>query len=97
MFYGLDWIATVPPTVKLCTQAFGPERAGMVFGWVFAAHQLGAAVAAYGAGLTRTLLLTYTPALLAAGAACLIAACGVLLIGRGGADRFASGITTALP
>lgn len=74
MFYGLDWIATVPPTVKLAAQAFGKEKAGLVFGWVFAAHQLGAATAAYGAGLTRTLLLTYSPALFAAGAACLVAA-----------------------
>jgi sugar phosphate permease len=74
MFYGLDWIATVPPTVKLAAQTFGKERAGLVFGWIFAAHQLGAATAAYAAGLTRTLALTYTPALLAAGAACLIAA-----------------------
>ncbi len=80
MFYGLDWIATVPPTVKLVSQAFGKERAGMVFGWVFAAHQLGAAVAAYGAGLTRTLLLTYNPALFAAGAACLVAAVAVMMI-----------------
>src|SRR3954469_8941822 len=82
MFYGLDWIATVPPTVKLAAQAFGKERAGLVFGWVFAAHQLGAAVAAYGAGLTRTLLLTYNPALFAAGAACLIAAVAVPAIRR---------------
>ena len=74
MFYGLDWIATVPPTVKLAGSAFGKERAAMVFGWVFAAHQVGAAVAAYGAGMTRTLLLTYTPALYAAGAMCLVAA-----------------------
>ena len=80
MFYGLDWIATVPPTVKLAAQAFGKERAGMVFGWVFAAHQLGAATAAYGAGLTRTLLLTYNPALFTAGAACLLAAAAVLMI-----------------
>ncbi|MBC8056042.1 MAG: MFS transporter [Rhizobiales bacterium] len=80
MFYGMDWIATVPPTVKLAAQEFGKERAGMIFGWVFAAHQLGAAVAAYGAGLTRTLLLTYNPALFAAGAACLLAAAAVLLI-----------------
>ena len=80
MFYGLDWIATVPPTVKLAAQEFGKERAGMIFGWVFAAHQLGAAVAAYGAGLTRTLLLTYNPALFAAGAACLVAAASVLMI-----------------
>ncbi len=74
MFYGLDWIATVPPTVKLAAQSFGKERAGLIFGWVFAAHQLGAATAAYGAGLTRTLLMTYNPALFAAGAACLVAA-----------------------
>jgi len=74
MFYGLDWIATVPPTVKLAGSAFGKERAPMVFGWVFAAHQIGAATAAYGAGLSRTLLLTYTPALYVAGSACLVAA-----------------------
>jgi sugar phosphate permease len=80
LFYGLDWIATVPPTVKLAAQAFGRERAGLVFGWVFAAHQLGAATAAYGAGLTRTLLLTYNPALFAAGAACLVAAAAVMMI-----------------
>ena len=80
MFYGLDWIATVPPTVKLAAQEFGREKAGMIFGWIFAAHQLGAAVAAYGAGLTRTLLLTYNPALFAAGAACLVAAAAVLMI-----------------
>ncbi|MEO6745228.1 MAG: MFS transporter [Caldimonas sp.] len=82
LFYGLDWIATVPPTVKLAAQQFGKERAGLVFGWVFAAHQLGAAVAAYGAGLTRTLWLTYNPALFAAGFACLIAAVAVLAIAR---------------
>jgi sugar phosphate permease len=82
LFYGLDWLATVPPTVKLAAQAFGKERAGLVFGWVFAAHQLGAAVAAYGAGLTRTLLLTYTPALFAAGAACFVAALIVMAIAR---------------
>jgi len=80
MFYGLDWIATVPPTVKLAAQEFGKEKAGMIFGWVFAAHQLGAATAAYGAGLTRTLLLTYNPALFAAGAACLVAAAAVMMI-----------------
>jgi sugar phosphate permease len=80
MFYGLDWIATVPPTVKLAAQEFGRERAGMIFGWVFAAHQLGAATAAYGAGLTRTLLMTYNPALFTAGAACLVAAAMVLMI-----------------
>ena len=80
VFYGLDWIATVPPTVKLAAAEFGPERAAVVFGWVFAAHQLGAAVAAYGAGLARSVLASYTPALFAAGAACLVAAWAVLLI-----------------
>lgn len=82
MFYGLDWIATVPPTVKLAGQHFGPQKVGLVFGWIFAAHQLGAATAAWGAGLTRTLLLTYTPALYAAGLACLVAAVMALVIGR---------------
>lgn len=79
-FYGLDWIATVPPTVKLAAAEFGPERAGLVFGWVFAAHQLGAAAAAYTAGLSRSILASYTPALFAAGAACLVAAIAIMLI-----------------
>ena len=82
MFYGLDWVATVPPTVKLANSSFGKERGAMIFGWVFAGHQLGGAVAAYGAGLSRTLLLTYTPALYAAGTACILAACGIFLIRR---------------
>jgi sugar phosphate permease len=82
MFYGLDWVATVPPTVKLATAAFGKERSAMIFCWIFAGHQLGGAVAAFGAGLSRTLLLTYTPALYAAGFACLIAALSIFLIQR---------------
>ena len=80
MFYGLDWIATVPPTVRLTAQTFGPERVGLIFGWIFAAHQIGAAVAAYGAGLSRTLLMTYSPALYTAGAACMLAAMLALAI-----------------
>jgi sugar phosphate permease len=82
MFYGLDWIATVPPTVRLTTQRFGPERANLVFGWVFAGHQIGAATAAFGAGLSRTLLASYLPAFFAAGALCLIASALVLTISR---------------
>jgi sugar phosphate permease len=74
VFYGLDWIATVPPTVKLAGQAFGRERAPLVFGWVFTAHQLGAAVAALGAGMSRDALASYLPAFYLAGAACLVAA-----------------------
>jgi MFS family permease len=82
MFYGLDWIATVPPTVRLTAQRFGAERANLVFGWVFAGHQLGAATAAFGAGLSRTLLATYLPAFFVAGALCVIAALIVLAISR---------------
>ncbi|MEH2509834.1 MFS family permease [Nitrobacteraceae bacterium AZCC 1564] len=80
MFYGLDWIATVPPTVKLSVKNFGPERAGMVFGWVFVGHQIGSATAAFGAGLTRTLLDSYLPAFFAAGALCIIAAIAVVSV-----------------
>jgi MFS family permease len=82
MFYGLDWIATVPPTVKLTSRYFGSARANVVFGWIFAGHQLGAAAAAYGAGLTRTELSTYLPAFFIAGAACLVAALFALSLGR---------------
>ncbi len=80
VFYGLDWIATVPPTVKLTADRFGRERAGMVFGWVFAGHQIGAASAAFGAGLVRTEYLTYLPAFFIAGALCLFAALLVLTV-----------------
>src|SRR5262245_30817169 len=81
LFYGLDWIATVPPTVKLTVARFGRERANLVFGWMFAGHQLGAATAAFGAGVSRTVLLSYLPACFAAGALCLIAAVLILTLG----------------
>jgi MFS family permease len=80
VFYGLDWIATVPPTVKLTADRFGRERAGMVFGWVFAGHQIGAATAAFGAGLIRTEYSTYLPAFFFAGALCIGAALLVLTV-----------------
>ena len=79
-FYGLDWIATVPPTVRLTATRFGRERANLVFGWVFAGHQLGAASVAYGAGLSRTTLATYLPAFFVAGALCLIAAAAIMTL-----------------
>ena len=82
VFYGLDWIATVPPTVRLTAQRFGPERANLVFGWIFAGHQLGAAAAAFGAGLSRTVYATYLPAFFIAGALCVVAALIVLTISR---------------
>jgi MFS family permease len=84
MFYGLDWIATVPPTVRLTAQRFGPERANLVFGWIFTGHQLGAAFAAFGAGLSRTALATYLPAFFLAGALCVVAALIALAISRTG-------------
>jgi sugar phosphate permease len=82
MFYGLDWIATVPPTVKLTADRFGRERAGMVFGWVFAGHQIGAATAALGAGFSRTEFASYLPAFFVAGALCIFAALLVLTIAK---------------
>ncbi|PWW05144.1 sugar phosphate permease [Paenibacillus cellulosilyticus] len=82
VFYGLDWIATVPPTVKLATQEFGKERSGMIFGWVVVAHQLGASTAAYGAGALRDWLGTYSTAFVSAGFVCLFAAVISTRIGR---------------
>jgi MFS family permease len=81
VFYGLDWVATVPPTVTLCREYFG-DRGPIVFGWVFASHQIGAAIAATAAGLTRDHLGTYTPAWYAAGGLCLIASVLSLRLGR---------------
>ncbi|MGX1108299.1 MULTISPECIES: MFS transporter [Bradyrhizobium] len=82
MFYGLDWIATVPPTVRLTAQRFGAERANLVFGWIFAGHQLGAGAAAFGAGLSRTIYQSYLPAFFIAGALCIFAALIALAIAR---------------
>src|SRR5215831_5495290 len=82
VFYGLDWIATVPPTVRLTAQKFGPERSNLVFGWIFAGHQLGAGTAAFGAGLSRTVLQSYLPAFFIAGALCVFASLIVLALSR---------------
>lgn len=73
LFYGLDWVATVPPTVALCRRHFA-TRTPVVFGWVFAAHQLGAAVAASAAGWVRDATGTYDPAFYAAAGLCVVAA-----------------------
>ena len=82
VFYGLDWIATVPPTVKLTTEAFGRENTGVIYGWIGASHQLGASMAAFGAGAIRTGLGDYRLAFLIAGVLCLIAGASFLLVGR---------------
>ena len=81
LFYGLDWVATVPPTVALCRQVYG-DQGTLVFGWVFASHQVGAAVAASVAGALRTSLGTYDLAWYGAGFLCLLAAGASLGIGR---------------
>lgn len=84
VFYGLDWIATVPPTLRLATDAFGEREAPIVFGWVLTGHQLGAATAAFGAGLLRELQGRYLEAFVVAGVFGLAAAILSLLIGRRG-------------
>jgi predicted MFS family arabinose efflux permease len=68
--------------VKLAAERFGPEKAGLVFGWVFTGHQIGAAAAAGFAGFVRTDYDSYTPALVLAGAMCLAAAAMVFIINR---------------
>ena len=73
-FYGLDWIATVPPTVAIAARRFGAERSGIVFGWVFAFHQIGGAFAALAAGLVRGWAGDYFPVFVASGVLCALAA-----------------------
>ena len=73
VIYGLDWVATVPPTVALCRTAFG-DRGTVVFGWVFASHQIGAAIASVAAGVARDRTGTYTVAWFSAALLCVVAA-----------------------
>ena len=82
VFYGLDWVATVPPTARLTAEAFGRERTGVAFGWIFASHMVGGAFAAFLGGFTRTVWQTYLPAFYLAGVTCLMAALVVWLIDR---------------
>jgi MFS family permease len=79
--YGLDWVATVPPTAALCREAFG-EEGSVVFGWVFAAHQIGAAVVSVGAGVIRDATGQYTMAWVGAACLCLVAAFVSTRVGR---------------
>jgi MFS family permease len=83
VFYGLDWVATVPPTVALTAEIFGRESVGVVFGWIFAAHMAGAAVAAWGAGAVRTWFGGYGWAFGTSGLLCLFAVGLVTQIRRG--------------
>ncbi len=91
VFYGLDWVATVPPTIALATRSFGRDRGPLIYGWIFASHQVGAAIAATGAGVIRTITGDYFLAFVSAGALCLVAA--VLSMGVG---RTAPSATTPL-
>lgn len=83
IFYGLDWVATVPPTVKLTVDRFG-DRANLVFGWIFTGHQLGAAFAAWGGGFSRTEYESYLPAFFIAGVMCIFAALSLGFVRRSG-------------
>ncbi|MDE2517236.1 MAG: MFS transporter [Rhodospirillales bacterium] len=83
VFYGLDWVATVPPTVLLTTTVFGRKEAPVVVSWIVAGHQIGASIAALGAGVVRTETGSYADAFIASGLACMIAALIVLRIARG--------------
>jgi MFS family permease len=85
VLYGLDWVATVPPTVALCRECFGVERAGVVFGWVFASHMIGAGISAWFAGAIRESSGSYDPAWWIAGGLCLVAAVASAVVPRGDA------------
>ncbi len=94
IFYGLDWVATVPPTIALCRQHFGAD-ASIVFGWVFASHQIGAAIAATASAVVRDQLGTYTAAWYGAGFLCLLATVLSLLVRKPGAQARRWRIATA--
>jgi sugar phosphate permease len=81
IFYGLDWIATVPPTVRLTSEAFGRENTGVIYGWIGASHQLGASLAAFGAGAIRTELGAYQLAFWIAGVLCVLAGLSFVTVG----------------
>jgi MFS family permease len=83
IFYGLDWVATVPPTIMLCRAVLGPQRASVVYGWVFVGHQIGGAVAAFGAALLRVQIGDYAVAFYISGALCILTSYFVLQIANG--------------
>jgi MFS family permease len=83
VFYGLDWVATVPPTIMLCRTVLGPDRGTVIYGWVFAAHQIGGSIAAFGAAVLRVKLGDYAAAFYISGALCLVSSYFVLQIAKG--------------
>ncbi len=82
VFYGLDWVATVPPTVRLTGDVFGRENTGVIYGWIGASHQLGASMAAFGAGAIRTFSGDYAMAFYISGVLCVLAGTSFLTLGR---------------
>lgn len=78
IFYGLDWVATVPPTVLLCRQVLGADKGPVVYGWVFAAHQVGGSIAALGAAILRVKFGNYASAFYITGLLCVITSYFVL-------------------
>lgn len=82
IFYGLDWVATVPPTVMLCRTILGPDRGTVIYGWVFASHQIGGSIAALGAAIVRVKFGDYAAAFYVSGALCIITSYFVLQIGK---------------
>ena len=87
IFYGLDWVATVPPTIMLCRAVLGPQRASVVYGWVFVGHQIGGAVAAFGAAILRVQIGDYAVAFYISGALCIVTSYFVLQIAKGVDDK----------
>ncbi|HEX4271069.1 MAG TPA: hypothetical protein VHZ32_06765, partial [Rhizomicrobium sp.] len=86
VFYGLDWIATVPPTLAIANRAFGTAKAPILFGWISASHQVGAAAAAFFAGASRTATGSYLHSFVTAGFVAVAAAFLALMIGRKGQE-----------
>ncbi len=82
IFYGLDWVATVPPTVVLCRRVLGLEHGTVVYGWVFAAHQIGGSIAAFGAAVLRVKFGNYSSAFYISGILCIVTSYFVLQIGK---------------
>jgi MFS family permease len=85
VFYGLDWVATGPPTVALANEVFGRRDAPIVIAWIFAGHQVGGALAAFGAGAVRSMTGQYLLAFVVSGLACLLASVLVLRVSRSAA------------
>ncbi|MGE7919752.1 MFS transporter [Viridibacillus sp. NPDC093762] len=80
IFYGLDWIATVPPTIGLARREFGLKKSTLMYGWIMAAHQVGAGVAAFGGGVIFKVFGSYQWAFILAGSMCVIASLFVIML-----------------